>query len=218
MLSCQNLSYSYQDEEYILKDVSLNIPQGQFCFLTGASGAGKSTLLKLLSMECNPTGGHVSLFGTNTNNLLREEKTLVRRKLGRVFQDFQLFNHLTIEENVALPLKVLGVDKKTIRKNVRELLHWIGLKYHRDSYPPVLSGGEKQRVAIARAIINKPDIIFADEPTGNLDPELSVKLMYLFEELNKDGTTVIFATHDHHLVENSDHSVMRLEDGRVSFS
>jgi len=218
MIYCNNLSYAYQNDEYILKNLSFNIPQGTFCFLTGASGAGKSTLLNLLSMKTIPTSGKIDLFGKNINNLERYKKVIMRRRFGLIFQDFKLFNHLTVEENVALPLKVLGIDKKTVKKNVKELLEWVGLKEYMKIHPPILSGGEKQRVAIARAVINRPDIIIADEPTGNLDPELSLKSMYLFEQLNKDGTTVILATHDYNLIDNSKHAVMKLENKKISFT
>lgn len=217
MIYCNNISYAYQDDEYILKNISFNIPQGTFCFLTGNSGAGKSTLLNLLSMKTNPINGRIELFGKDTGKLDRSRRVFMRRRFGMIFQDFKLFEHLTVEENVALPLKVLGVDRKTIKRNVKELISWVGLKEYLKAHPSVLSGGQKQRIAIARAVINRPDIILADEPTGNLDPELSLKSMYLFEQLNKDGTTVILATHDYHLIENSKHSVMKLDNKKISF-
>ena len=197
----------------MLTQVNLHLEAGSFTFISGASGAGKSSLLSLLSLSLKPTSGSLHLFGQDVTELTREELPIARRKIGTVFQDYQLLNHLTVAENVGLPLKILGEPREEIAEKVKELLAWIGLDGFADVRPSILSGGQKQRVAIARAVINNPLLILADEPTGNLDHELSLKLMHLFRSLNKVGTTVLFATHDDSLIEAFDYPVIYLRDG-----
>jgi cell division transport system ATP-binding protein len=185
----------------ILRDVSFELAQGSFTFLTGASGAGKSSLLRLLFLALKPTRGLISLFGRDVATLRRREVPDMRRRIGVVFQDFRLLDHLTTFENVALPLRVQGKRAEDYRRNVEELLSWVGLAGQAEAYPPVLSGGEKQRAAIARAVIGKPDLLLADEPTGNVDPLLARRLLRLFVELHRLGTAVVIATHDLHLMD-----------------
>lgn len=216
MIRCHNISKSYVKGQPIIDRLSLHLTPGSFTFLIGASGAGKSTLLNLLSLALKPTQGTIELFGQETTKLHHHQLPDLRRKIGTVFQDYELLNHLSVAENVALPLKVMGESRKTIEEKVKELLAWIGLEDYHEAKPPVLSGGQKQRVAIARAVINNPPLILADEPTGNLDPALSMRLMHLFGSLNKIGTTILFATHDEYLVSHFDHPTLYLKDGQVT--
>ncbi|MEJ0010296.1 MAG: ATP-binding cassette domain-containing protein [Alphaproteobacteria bacterium] len=215
MIRCQNLSLEYVPGKPVLRHINLHLEPGSFTFLSGHSGAGKSSLLSLLSLSQKPTEGTIHLFGQDVTELSREELPDVRRKIGTVFQDYQLLNHLTVAQNVGLPLKIVGEKPTEIAPKVEELLAWIGLGGFADVRPPLLSGGQKQRVAIARAVINTPLLILADEPTGNLDHELSMKLMYLFRSLNKVGTTIVFATHDDSLMEAFDYPVIYLRDGQL---
>lgn len=209
------MSLEYVAGKPVLRQVNLHLEAGSFTFVSGASGAGKSSLLSLLSLSLKPTGGSVELFGADVTDLPRAELPAMRRRIGTVFQDFQLLNHLSVAENVGLPLKIMGESAADINEKVRELLAWIGLDGFADVRPALLSGGQKQRVAIARAVINKPLLILADEPTGNLDHELSMKLMYLFRSLNKVGTTIVFATHDSSLMEAFDYPTIYLRDGQL---
>lgn len=215
MIRCQNLSLEYVPGKPVLRQINLHLEAGSFTFVSGASGAGKSSLLGLLSLSIKQSGGALHLFGREVTNLPREELPEIRRKIGTVFQDFQLLNHLTVAENVALPLKIMGEPRAEITAKVKELIGWIGLEGFADVRPPLLSGGQKQRVAIARAVINKPLLILADEPTGNLDHELSMKLMYLFRSLNKVGTTIVFATHDATLMDAFEYPTLYLRDGQL---
>lgn len=216
MMRLENISVGYTPEQEVLKSVSLHLEPGGFYFLTGSSGAGKSTLLRILGLTLPPTRGELHIFGQNLQELHHDEMPALRRKIGMVFQDYQLLDHLTVSENVALPLKVSGEGAQEVRNKVHELLQWVGLGNHADDYPPTLSGGMKQRAAIARAVINNPLVLLADEPTGNLDPSLSLKFMYLFQALNKMGTMVLFATHDENLISMFDYPVLRLRDGILS--
>lgn len=218
MIRCQNMSLEYIAGHSVLRQVNLHLEAGSFTFIAGASGAGKSSLLSLLSLSLKPTDGELYLFGQDVTAVTREELPFARRKIGTVFQDYQLLNHLTVAENVALPLKIIGEPADEITQKVSELLAWIGLDGFADVRPPLLSGGQKQRVAIARAVINKPLLILADEPTGNLDHELSMKLMYLFRSLNKVGTTIVFATHDDTLMQAFQYPTLYLRDGQLSRS
>lgn len=213
MIEVKNLSVSYQRGEEVLKGLSFHLEPGGFYFLTGPSGAGKSTLLRILSMIQTPTRGERLVFGKNTAGLPQNELAYLRRKIGLVFQDHHLLDHLTVEENVALPLKVAGESPSQIRPKVYEMLEWVGLGTHIQAYPSTLSGGQKQRAAIARAVINNPTVLLADEPTGNLDPALAVKIMYLFQALNKMGATILFATHDESLIAQFDYPVYALREG-----
>lgn len=215
MIALEHVAAEYLPGQEILKDVSLELTPGSFHFLTGPSGAGKSTLLSVLSLQHRASGGHVHMFGEEVTRMPREELPRLRRRIGIVLQDYRLLEHLTIAENVALPLKVAGEPAKEILPKVRELLNWVGLPDHHDEKPATLSGGQKQRAAIARAVITKPDLLLADEPTGNLDSELSLRFMYLFEALNQTGTTVLVATHDEHLISLFQYPVLKLKNGRL---
>jgi cell division transport system ATP-binding protein len=200
----------------ILHDLSFSIEPQSFQFLTGPSGAGKTTLLKLILLSLRPTRGLISLFDQEATTLAKDEITTLRRRIGVVFQDFRLLDHLTTYENVALPLRVLGRDESSYRGEVVELLRWVGLGDRMHVLPPVLSGGEKQRAAIARALIARPELLLADEPTGNVDPTLARRLLRLFVELNKSGTSIVIATHDLALMDQfEDARRLVLGDGRL---
>ena len=218
MIRLDNVGLRYGRGPEILRDVSFELAQGSFTFLTGSSGAGKSSLLRLLFLALKPTRGLISLFGRDVAVLRRREVPDMRRRIGVVFQDFRLLDHLTTFENVALPLRVQGKRFEDYRRDVEELLSWVGLSGQADAYPPVLSGGEKQRAAIARAVIGKPDLLLADEPTGNVDPALASRLMRLFVELNRFGTTVLIASHDSLLIQDSKAPVMTLAKGALTWS
>lgn len=198
-----------------LHDVSFSLDPGRFYFLTGPSGAGKSSLLKLLYLALRPSSGFVSLFGTDVSAVDRQQLPELRRRIGVVFQDFRLLDHLSAFDNVALPLRVQGYAPESYAEDIQELLRWVGLGDRLDASPSSLSGGEQQRVAIARAVVAKPDLLIADEPTGNVDPEMGTRLIRLFLELNRLGTTVVIATHDIELVRRSGAPVLRLEAGRL---
>ena len=197
----------------VLREVTFSLRPGSFHFLTGRSGAGKSSLLKLMYLAHRPSRGLVTLFDEDIATLPRKRLPFLRRRIGVVFQEFRLLNHLSAFDNVALPLRVAGVKEGTIRKHVDELLAWTGLGEHIEARPPTLSGGQQQRVAIARALISRPDLLLADEPTGNVDDALGVRLLYLFEELNRMGTTVVIATHSENLVSRFKKPILHLEDG-----
>lgn len=215
MIKLEHVGMEYITGQEILQDISLELKPGSFHFLTGPSGTGKSTLLSLLWLQRRATHGHVYMFGDEVTNLPRAELPYLRRRIGIVLQDYRMLDHLTIGENVGLPLKVIGESPKVIREKVKELLAWMEIEEYLDAYPRVMSGGQKQRAAIARAVVTSPDILLADEPTGNLDAELALKFMYLFEQLNKMGTTVMFATHDAHLVSMFDYPTLRLKGGKL---
>lgn len=215
MITLEHVALEYTEGSPVLKDVSFQLPRGSFHFLTGASGAGKSTLLALLSLRLRASRGNLRMFGEDVTFLAREKLPAYRRRIGIVQQDFGLLEHLTVAENVALALKVAGEHPSQMRPKVEELLDWVELKHYYDERPSVLSGGQKQRVAIARAVIARPDILLADEPTGNLDADLAVKFMYLFEALNQWGTTILFATHDDHLISKFNYPVLKLRHGKV---
>jgi cell division transport system ATP-binding protein len=217
VIEFNNVGLRYGQGPEILRDLSFRIEPGSFHFLTGPSGSGKTSLLRLLLLSLKPTRGAVTLFGKDTAGLDQDSLLQMRRHIGIVFQEFRLLDHLTTFENVALPLRVLGQPESAYRANVTELLEWVGLGERLDALPAVLSGGEKQRAAIARAVIGRPDILLADEPTGNVDPELSLRLVRLFAELNKMGTTIILATHELPLLDNFSFPRMILRDGQVSF-
>ncbi|BEU99334.1 cell division ATP-binding protein FtsE [Novosphingobium olei] len=212
-----NVGLRYGAEREVLTDVSFTLYPGCFYFLTGASGAGKTSLLKLLYLAQRPSRGLIRMFGTDAITLPRERLPGFRRRIGVVFQDFRLVPHLSAFDNVALPLRVAGVSEREIIRPVTEMLDWVGLGDRQHARPATLSGGEQQRVAIARAVIARPDILVADEPTGNVDPDMALKLMRLFESLNRLGTTVVVATHDLHLLGKVDGSLlMRLDKGRLA--
>ena len=216
MLSFENVGLSYGMGPETLRDLTFSIEPDSFQFLTGPSGAGKTRLLKLILLSLKPTRGQITLFGEDATTLGKSAITQIRRRIGVVFQDFRLLDHLTLYENVALPLRVLGRDETGYRAEVFELLRWVGLFDRKFVRPTVLSGGEKQRAAIARALIARPELLIADEPTGNVDPTLARRLLRLFIELHKSGTAVVIATHDLALMEQYD-SARRLvlADGRL---
>lgn len=215
MLRADNISLAYVPGKPVLDSLSLHLAPGSFTFIAGASGAGKSSLLSILALSQKPHAGSLHLFGDDVTLLGREELPYVRRKIGTVFQDFELLNHLSVAENVGLPLKIAGEDPVTMHSKVNELLAWIGLHDHASMRPSTLSGGQKQRAAIARAVIGQPHLILADEPTGNLDPELAMRLMHLFKTLNQIGTTIVFATHDENLMQSFDYPILYLRDGKL---
>ena len=199
----------------ILKDLTFDIPKKSFQFLTGPSGAGKTSLLRLLFMSLRPTRGLIKVFGREMSDIPQSELPMLRRRIGIVFQDFRLLDHMTTYENVALPLRVRGKEESGYRSDVIELLKWVGLGDRINVLPPVLSGGEKQRVAIARALIDQPEILLADEPTGNVDPPMAKRILKLFQELNRFGTAVVIATHDLTLMDQVEARRMILTSGRL---
>ena len=215
MIRFDNVGMRYGSGEDILKDISFDINPGSFQFLTGPSGAGKTSLLRLLFMSLKPTRGLIKVFGKDAATLTNEELPGIRRRIGIVFQDFRLLDHLTLYENVALPLRVRGYEERSYRRDVIDLLKWVGLDERIDAFPPILSGGEKQRAAVARALIDQPELLLADEPTGNLDPNLARRLLRLFIELNRSGTSVVIATHDLNLMDQYDARRLVLNDGRL---
>ena len=212
-----NVGLRYGSDREVLSDVSFTLFPGSFYFLTGASGAGKTSLLKLLYLAQRPSRGMIRMFGTDAITLPRDRLPGFRRRFGVVFQDFRLVPHLSAFDNVALPLRVAGVSERDIARPVADMLEWVQLADRMHAQPAQLSGGEQQRVAIARAVIHRPEMLIADEPTGNVDPDMAVKLLRLFEALNRLGTTVVVATHDVHLLKKVPESlIMRLDKGRLS--
>ena len=215
MIRFENVGLRYGLGREVLSDLTFQIAPKSFQFLTGPSGAGKTSLLRLMLLSLRPTRGLVHMFGREASTIKPKEMPLVRRKIGVVFQDFRLLNHLTTYENVALPLKVRGHDEAQYRGDVTALLDWVGLGDRMHVLPPILSGGEKQRAAIARALIDKPDVLLADEPTGNVDPPLAARLLRLFIELHRSGTSVVIATHDLALMDQFDARRLVLNSGRL---
>lgn len=212
-----NVGLRYGTDREVLSDVSFTLHPGSFYFLTGASGAGKTSLLKMLYLAQRPSRGIIRMFNTDVITVPRGRLPDFRRRIGVVFQDFRLVQHLSAFDNVALPLRLSGVPESDIRKPVTDMLDWVGLGQRREAHPATLSGGEQQRVAIARAVIARPEVLVADEPTGNVDPDMALKLLRLFEALNRLGTTVVVATHDVHLLKKvPDSLIMRLDRGRLS--
>ena len=199
----------------ILENIDLTLDEGSFHFLTGPSGAGKTSLLKLIFLAHRPSIGQLDLFGQNVSKLTRAQLAMMRRQIGVVFQDFRLIDHLTVYQNVILPLRIAGKRETAYRDNVTELLRWVGLGQQMDSKPETLSGGEKQRAAIARAVIARPRLIVADEPTGNVDPEMGIRLLRLLDELNKMGTTILIATHDNYIWSSFNHPRLHLENQHI---
>jgi len=211
----ENVGLRYGIGPEVLRDLSFYIERHSFQFLTGPSGAGKTSLLRLLFLSLRPTRGLITLFDSDIATLSKDELAILRRRIGIVFQDFRLLDHMTTYENVALPFRVMGKDEASYRSEVVELLRWVGLGERMEALPPVLSGGEKQRAAIARAVIARPQLLLADEPTGNVDPNLAQRLLRLFIELNKSGTTILVATHDIGLMDQYDTRRLVLHDGRL---
>jgi cell division transport system ATP-binding protein len=215
MIQFEKVALRYDTGPEVLHDLSFALTPGSFHFLTGPSGAGKSSLLRLLYLGQRPTRGKISMFGQEMHGLDRNGIMPLRRQIGVVFQDFLLLDHLSVFDNVALPLRIAQREEREIHSNVVELLKWVGLGDHIHAKPPILSGGQKQRVAIARAVISRPRLLLADEPTGNLDDTIGTRLLYLFDELNRMGTTIVVATHNENLVEQFGHPQLHLKNGTV---
>jgi cell division transport system ATP-binding protein len=215
MVRFENVGMRYGTGPEVLKDVSFSLEPGSFTFLTGLSGAGKTTLLKLIYVAEPPSRGLITLFGAELATAKRRDLPGLRRRIGVVFQDCRLLDHLSAYDNVALPLRLAGKKPHEFSHDVRELLSWVGLGDRMDARPATLSGGEQQRVAIARAVVARPDLLIADEPTGNVDPEMGARLIRLIAELNRLGTTVLIATHDRALIEATRAREMRLIEGRL---
>ena len=216
MIEFSNVGLRYGNGPEILRDLTFSVEPGSFHFLTGPSGAGKTSLLRLLLLSLKPSRGRVTMFGEDVSNLSQDRLLQMRRHIGIVFQEFRLLDHLTTFENVALPLRVLGQPESEYRPNVTELLEWVGLGERMNALPSLLSGGEKQRAAIARAVIARPKVLLADEPTGNVDPDLSSRLVHLFAELNRTlGMTIILATHELPLLEKFNYPRMLLSKGEL---
>ncbi len=209
------VSFKYEKGPLILKNMQLTLDPGSLHFMTGESGAGKTSLINLLCLNAMPTNGRVRLFGYAVDTLSREAKAHIRRQIGVVFQDYRLLDHLNAFDNVALPLRIAGAKENDIKNHVNELLAWVGLENKVKSYPHELSGGEQQRIAIARAVINRPRLLLADEPTGNVDDAMAKRLIYLFLELNKLGTTTIIATHNQSLIKHFDFPRIHLDKGHL---
>lgn len=213
----ENVGLRYGTGAETLSDISFTLAPGAFHFLTGPSGAGKTSLLRLLYLAQRPSRGLIRLFGEDIVTMPRGRLPAFRRRIGVVFQDFRLVPYLSAYDNVALPLRVSGVAERDLDEPVREMLAWVGLGNRASARPATLSGGEQQRVAIARAVIGRPELLLADEPTGNVDPEMAGRLIHLFDALNKLGTTIVVATHDVHLIGRVGHAqMMRLDRGRIS--
>ena len=215
MISLTNVALRYDRGPEILADVNFQLRPGSFHFLTGPSGAGKTSLLRLLFMTIHPTQGEIHLFNHDVSDITTAKRAQLRRRIGIVFQDFRLLDHLTTWENVALPLRVVGKQIADYREDVTDLLQWVGLGDRMHAYPSILSGGEQQRAAIARAVIGKPELLLADEPTGNVDPQMARRLLRLFVELNRLGTSVVIATHDHQLMRQYKAPRLELHEGDV---
>jgi cell division transport system ATP-binding protein len=212
-----NVGLRYGTGSETLTDISFTLFPGSFYFLTGASGAGKTSLLKLLYLAHRPSRGAIRMFGHDTVTMTRDRLPGFRRRIGVVFQDFRLVPHLSAFDNIALPLRIAGISEKDLQGPVTEMLSWIGLSERAEARPATLSGGEQQRVAIARAVIGRPEILVADEPTGNVDPDMALRLLQLFAALNRLGTTVVVATHDIHLLQEIEGAqMMRLDKGKLS--
>lgn len=217
MVRFDNLTFSYAGaDQPVLRNLDLHLAPGSFHFLIGASGAGKTSLLKLIAMELEAAEGQIVVFGRDLAALDREQRALMRRNIGFVFQDFRLLPHMTIAENVALPLKIAGTFNREQSGQVQELLAWVGLGDVAKKFPLELSGGEQQRVAIARAVVNRPTLLLADEPTGNVDEKMAERLLHLFMELHRGGTTVLLATHNAHMARAFDRPILQLSQGQLS--
>ena len=212
----EGVEFGYAQGPRVLRDIDLILARGSFHFLTGPSGAGKSSLLRLLHLAARPSSGRLTLFGEDVSLIRRRDAPRLRRRIGVVFQDFRLMEHLSVFDNAALPLRLSGRRPADYTPDVHEMLRWVDLGGRMDDLPATLSGGEKQRLAIARAVIGKPDLILADEPTGNVDAAMGGRLLRLFQGLNQMGATVLIASHDQGLAERSGAALLRLENGRLN--
>ncbi len=215
MIRFENVGLRYGTGPEVLRDVSFTLPPGSFHFMTGASGAGKSSLLKLMYLALRPSRGLITLFGRDMARLTRADLPELRRQIGVVFQDFSLLDHLSALDNVALPLRMSGAGEAEVVEHCTEILRWVGLGNHLHALPSTLSGGQQQRVAIARSVINRPRLLLADEPTGNVDDGIGMRLLFLFEEMHKLGATVVIATHNEALIRRFNHPRIHLENGRL---
>ncbi|HPX70223.1 MAG TPA: cell division ATP-binding protein FtsE [Bacillota bacterium] len=215
MIKFENVTKIYDGDNIGLDDVTISIEEGEFVFLVGPSGAGKSTLIKLITKELNPDSGEIYVDGQRVTKLSRRQIPMLRRKIGMVFQDFQLLPNMTVFENVAFAMEVLHFTRRAINRNVPTVLTMMGIEDKRDRFPSELSAGEQQRVAIARAIVNRPKMIIADEPTGNLDPDTAWEIMQLIEMINKSNTTVLMVTHAKDIVDRMSKRVVAIDSGRI---
>jgi cell division transport system ATP-binding protein len=216
LIRFENVGMRYGTGREVLRDITMRLAPGAFYFLTGPSGAGKSSLLKLIYLAERPSRGLITLFGRDLATTPRRELPALRRRIGVVFQDFRLIPHLSALDNVALPLRVAGVGDPHLASNVAELLRWVGLAEHLEARPATLSGGQQQRVAIARAVVSCPSLLLADEPTGNVDDQIAERLLRLFQELNRQGTTIVIATHSESLTKRFAHTRLHLENGELT--
>ena len=216
MIESSHLSKVYRKGVYALRDLSLTIEKGEFLFLTGPSGSGKSTFLRLLLREEVPTECQLKVFGRNLGELTDAQVQAYRRSIGFIFQDFRLIPRFTVFQNVAFVMRVLGVPPAVQQRKTFQMLKWVGLQHRMNAHPEELSGGEQQRIAIARALVNDPQLVLADEPTGNLDPDLSLEIMNMFREMNARGTTVVVATHDRELIRRVGRRALTLEHGHLA--
>lgn len=215
MIEFNNVSKVYNNGTEALHDINLKVPKGEFVFIVGSSGAGKSTFLKLITCEERPSSGQILVDGQDISHLRKGKIPYVRRKMGMVFQDFRLIDHMTVYDNVAFAMRVVGASGKSIRKRVPYMLSLVGLQHKSKHYPTELSGGERQRVGLARALVNTPEMIIADEPTGNIDPALSFEIVDLLNEINRRGTTVLMVTHEHSLVKHFHKRIIQIHSGQI---
>jgi len=215
VIEASHLSKLYSRGVYAIRDLSLTVDKGEFMFLTGPSGAGKSTLLRLLLREDVPSEGTLKVLGRDLTAMSKPQLQDFRRQVGFVFQDFKLIQRFTVFQNVSFVMRVIGVDVETQQRKTFQVMKWVGLQHRMNAFPEELSGGEQQRVAIARALVNDPQLILADEPTGNLDPDLSFEIMNLFREINARGATVVVATHDRELIRRVGRRAVTLDKGQI---
>ena len=215
MIEFRNVSKVYNNGTEALHNINLNVEKGEFVFIVGSSGAGKSTLLKLITCEERPNEGQVIIDGQDVSHIRKGKIPYVRRKMGLVFQDFRLIDHMTVYDNVAFAMRVVGASPKTIKKRVPYILSLVGLQHKAKHYPTEMSGGERQRVGLARALVNNPSMIIADEPTGNIDPALSFEIVDLLSEINRRGTTVLMVTHEHSLVKHFHKRIIQIHSGEI---
>ena len=214
MVEFKNISFSYSKDSGVY-DIDLKVDDSEFCFLVGPTGSGKSSLLKMIYFDILPSGGEIDVLGYNSKKTRKNSIHKLRKKIGVIFQDYKLLKQRTVYENIALPLHINGVGRKKIKDNVEEALELTDLLDYQDKYPNQLSGGEQQRVCIARAIVKNPELILADEPTGNLDPAAAHKILKILEQINKEGTTIIMATHNYKLISDRDYRIIELKAGSL---
>ena len=214
MVEFRNISFSYSKDSGIY-DIDLKVDDNEFCFLVGPTGSGKSSLLKMIYFDILPSEGEIDVLGYNSKKTRKNSIHKLRKKIGVIFQDYKLLKQRTVYENIALPLHINGVGRKKIKDNVEEALELTDLLDYQDKYPNQLSGGEQQRVCIARAIVKNPELILADEPTGNLDPAAAHKILKILEQINKEGTTIIMATHNYKLISDRDYRIIELKAGSL---